>query len=217
MLRRSLFLTAAAAVSVALVPGTASATPDPAPVENSFGGGYSADVRVVLSDGRHATAWLGEYGGPRQYEWDRELYLTVWSEYTCYEVHTCQGPAASGLATLTAEQLDFSRDLSGVSATDVPVTLQTWSYDMTDGYTSTQETVTVSAAFAGTGEVSRTSDKGALCGDGSRECQSLRLSASRGATGTVTVDGRTGSGEGSLSFVQGLDVAAPKFDYSEGY
>jgi hypothetical protein len=212
MLRRALPVLSAAAAALVLVPGSASATPAPAPVENTFGGGYSADVRVVLSDGRHATAWLGEFGGPRQYEPDRELYLTVWSEYTCYEVYTCQGPQASGLATLTAEQLDFSRDLRGASVTDVPVTLQSWSYDPTDGYTSTQESVTVSVVFTGTGEVSRTTEKGELCGDGSRECQSIRISASRGATGTVTLDGRTVSGEGSLSFVQGVDVAAPKFE-----
>ena len=211
MPRRALAVAFAGAALIS-VPGAASATPAPSPVENTFGGGYSADVRVVLPDGRHATAWLGEYGGPRQYEWDRELYLTVWSEYTCYEVHTCQGAPASGLATLTADQLAFSRDLDGVSAVDVPVTLQSWSRDATGGYSSTQESVTVSVVFTGTGEVSRTTDKGKLCGDGSRECQSLRVSASRSATGTVTLDRQTASGEGSLSFVQGLDVAAPKFE-----
>jgi hypothetical protein len=69
----------------------------------------------------------------------------------------------------------------------------------------------VSVQFTGTGEVSRTTDKGELCGDGSRECQSIRIYASRSATGTVTLDDQTASGEGTLSFVQGLDVAAPKF------
>ena len=211
MFRRS-FAVAAAIASVVLVPGTASATPAPAPVENTFGGGYSADVQVILPDGRHATAWLGEYRNAHQDGTQRELFLNVWSEYTCHEIYTCHGPQASGSVQLTEKQLDFSRDLKGVSVTDIPVTLLSWSYDWTNGYTSSEESVTVSVQFTGTGEVNRTTDKGELCGDGSRECQSIRIYASRGATGAVTVNGETVTGEGTMSFVQGLDVAAPKFE-----
>jgi hypothetical protein len=211
MSRRALPVAVAAAALV-LVPSTASATPVQAPVENIFGAGYSADSRVVLDDGRHATVWIGEYRGAPRDGWEREIYVSVWSEYTCYEIYTCQTPAASGGATLTGQQVDFSRDLRQASVTDVPLTLRTWAYDPVSGYTSTEESVVVSASFTGTGEVTRNATHGDLCGDGGRTCESIRITANRGAEATVTLDDRTGTGSGALSYMQGIDAAAPKYE-----
>jgi hypothetical protein len=204
---------AVAAAALALIPSTASATPEPAPVENIFAAGYNANVEVLLPDGRHASAWIGEYRGASQYGWERELSLRVWSEYPCYGTWTCRSGEASALVTLTDEQVDFSRDLGEASATDVDVTLRSWTWDPTTGhYTSTEEPVTVSLLFTGIGDVNRSTDRGDLCGDGGRECQSIRMGADREAIGTVTLDEHIASGPGSLSYVQGVDAAAPKFE-----
>jgi len=81
------------------------------------------------------------------------------------------------------------------------------------GYTTATGTpVTVSVQFAGTGALTQTATHQDVCWDGVRTCQSVRLGAGRSATGALTIDDQTGTGVGSLSYVQGVDAAAPKFE-----
>jgi hypothetical protein len=214
VLRRSLPIASVAAAAVALLPGTASAVPGGAPVDNTFSASYSANAELVLPDGRHASVWLGEHRGASQAGWRGQLNLTVWSEYTCWEIYTCQEGYASGYAELTDEQVTFGRSLATASATDVPITLGTSSWDPETGeFRTSQETVTVSVLFTATGAVERSASHGKVCGDGERECQSVRLYVNREATATVTLGDQAGVGGGSMSYAQGVDAAAPPFQY----
>jgi hypothetical protein len=206
LLRRALPVAVAAAAFV-LVPTTASATPAQAPVENMFSAGYYATAEMVLSDGRLASVSLSEYRGASQDGWHGSLGLSVRRDANSWQ-------AASGYAQVTDEQVDFRRNLGGASAIDIPVTLVTYGWGPT-GPTQTKEDVIVSVVFTGTGDVTRETYRGDMCGDGGRTCQSVRVGAHREATGELLVDGLTGTGVGSLSYGQGVDVAAPK--YQEGY
>ena len=63
------------------------------------------------------------------------------------------------------------------------------------------QTVRVSLTFTGTDSVDRAATHGTVCGDGERECQSIRIYAQRPATGTLTFGELTGSGDGMLAYV----------------
>jgi hypothetical protein len=217
VLRRSLAVAALAAATVVLVPGTASATPEPAPVENIFSASYGANTEVVLPDGRHAQVYLGEYRGASEDGWRGQLSVSLWSETPCWGGRTCQTGRVSGYTQLTDDQADFGRNLDSASATGIPVTIGSWLYTPGVGMTRTEEQLTVSVEFTGTGQVERDTYRGDMCGDGGRECQSIRVDSHRGATATVSVDDQVATGEGSLSYTQGVDAAAPKYEFPEGY
>jgi hypothetical protein len=216
LLRPALPIATAAAVLV-LIPSTASATTEPAPVENLFSAGYYASTEVVLPDGRKATASLGEHREANQDGWVGDLYLSAWNERDC-GFWMCQDDRVSGSVVLTDDQVDFDRSLRTASVQDITVILSGQSYGgpslpgwpVPEPVPST--TVTVSLLFTGTGEVTRSRYQGDMCGDGMRECQSMRIEASREGVGTLTVDGEDVSGAAYLSYVQGVDAAAPTFE-----
>jgi hypothetical protein len=212
---RRLVPAAVAAAAVVLMPGTASATPAQAPVENIFSAGYNANVQVVLPDGRYVEAWMGQYRGSSADGWYREIALTVHRQQPCGSF-TCWTDYAFGLTTVNEDQLHFSRNLADVSLAEVPVTLESWTWDPELGGVSTSEEVAVSVQVSGTGPVDRDSYHSDMCMDGERQCRSMRIDASRAATGAVTVDGGTATGSGLLTYGQGVDASAPKAAQTAG-
>ena len=199
MLARSLPLGAAVA-AFALAPGVASA----APVQNSFQEGYTAQAEVVLPDGRRASVALSEYiGGHREDAWG-ELYLEV----ACESSRTCLH-GGSGMLDLTDAQVDFSRSLTRASATDLEITLYGW--DDRQSLDQVTHQVTVSVRFEGSGKVTGDASHGDLCWSTmGAACQSVIVDASRSATGTLTLDGQTATGSGSLARGHHLSVGAPR-------
>jgi hypothetical protein len=212
LLRRALAV-AFAAASLALVPATASATPEQAPVENYMFTQYSGTAKVVLSDGRTAEISLMEdrsTGG----ETRASLYVRTYREVPCtWGAGTCQTDFGGGFVSLTDEQVDIDPSLGGASVAGVPVTVVTYGYGP-NGYTQVAETVTISVVLAGTGPVSRDSYRSNECPMGG-ECQNIRVEASRTAASEVTFGGETVSGEGRLFRGHSINAAAPK--YPEGY
>ena len=208
MLRRALTVAVAATI-LALVPATASATPAQAPVENYSGSGYYASTQAVLSDGRTVQISLGESRSAGR-EPSAYLYVTTSRQSTC-PWGTCQTHVAATSMALSTEQVDFSGSLGGASVSGVPVTLVRSEFGP-DGWTRTEETVTISVVLTGTGPVSRDAYKGEMCGDGSRECQSVRVTASRVAVSEITFGDETVTGEGTLFHGRFIDAAAPKFE-----
>jgi hypothetical protein len=212
VLRRSSFLVAAAAVVVALVPGTASATPQQAAVDNYQGTQYFGTTQVLLSDGRTADISVMEDRSPRS---GLRAFLSVstFRETPCqWGPGICPTDFGSGFAELSKGQLDFDRSLGGASVTDIPVTIVTYGYGP-GGFTQVAETVSVSVVLTGTGRASHTASHSTECPMGG-ECQSIRVEASRAAIAQVIVGTATASGEGSLFRGHSVDAAAPKVDYS---
>lgn len=209
MLRRALAV-AVAATTVALIPATASATPEPAPVENYIGSGFYASAQAVLSDGRTLQVSLGENQSAGQ-EVRSHLYLTTSRQISC-PWGPCQTDFIATFVELSDEQVDFAGSLGSASVTDVPLTLVREAYGP-EGYIQIEEHVTISVVLTGTGPVSRSASHQTMCGDGSRECQSIRVDASRAAVAEITFGDETVTGEGSLFRGQTVDAAAPKFDY----
>lgn len=209
MLRRALAV-AFAAASLALLPATASATPEPAPVETYSGTSFSAFTQVGLSDGRTVQISLSE-GRSAGQDSRAFLYVTTFRESSC-PWGPCQTEFASTSVELSVGQLGFDGGLSGVSITDVPVTFVRYVFDpATYAYSPVEETVSLSVVLTGTGPVSRSASHGPACGDGSRECQAIRVEASRAAVSEITFGTETVTGEGSLSRGHSVDAAAPKF------
>ena len=109
MIRRALPV-AAAALSLALVPATASATPPQAPVESLQGESYYAIVEdVVLPNGMHATAYVSKGRSSNQREGWGSLQLDVATTYDCGD-QVCSSHSY-GFQELTAEQVQFDRSL----------------------------------------------------------------------------------------------------------
>ena len=185
-----------------LLPGVASAAPSTAAVQNTFGDSRIAQGEVVLPDGRMATVWLGQYGGTGQAGAWSELYVEVECESTssCLE-------GGSGLADLTPGQVEFSGGLREASVTDIDLTLYSWDERSQD---QIQRQVTVSAAFEGTGQVTRDAAHGDQCSVMGATCQSVTVEASRSAVASLTLDGKTGTGTGTLSSGRYLSVGAPR-------
>lgn len=206
MLRRA-FAVAFAAATLALVPATASATPAQAPVESYSGSAYYASTRAVLSDGRTVQISLGESRSAGRAP-SAHLYVTTSRQSTC-PWGTCQTQFAAAFVALSPEQVDFSGSLGGASVIGVPVALVHSAYGP-DGWERIEETVTISVVLTGTGPVSRDAYKGEMCGDGSRECQSVRVDASRAATAEITFGDETVNGDGTLFHGRFVDAAAPK-------
>jgi hypothetical protein len=216
VLRRSLPIAAIAAAVVTLVPGTAAATPEPAPVDNMFSASYSAEVQLVMPDGRHARLSLVEGRGASQDGWQGQLSINLWSETPCWG-YICQSGWTSGYTELTDAQVDFDRSLASASATDIPVTLVSWEYSPETGMIEHEEQIMVSAAFTGTGPVDRATYRGDTCIDGVRECESIRVDSYRTATATLTVGDQVAKGAGSLHYGHGVDAAAATYTGEYGY
>ena len=212
MLRRALAV-AFAAASLALVPATASATPEQAPVENYMFTQYNGTATVVLSDGRIAEISVMEdrsTGG----EVRASLSVRTYRDVPCaWGPGTGQTDFGGAFVPLADEQVDIDRSLGGASVTGVPVTIVTYGFGP-NGYTMVEETVTISVVLTGTGPVSRDSYRSTECPMGG-ECQNIRVEASRAAVSEVTFGDETRSGEGRLFRGHSVNAAAPK--YSEGY
>jgi hypothetical protein len=210
LLRRALAV-AFAAASLALVPATASATPEQAPVDNYMSTQYFGTATVHLSDGRTANVSLMEdrsTGG----ETRASLSVRTYREVPCtWGPGTCQTDFGGAFVPLTDEQVDVDRSLGGASVADVPVTIVTYVVG-SNGYTPVEETVTISVVLTGTGPVSRDAYRSNECPMGG-ECQSIRVEASRAAVAEVTFGGDTVSGEGSLFRGHSINAAAPKVVY----
>ena len=210
MLRRALAV-AFAAASLALIPATASATPEQAPVDNYMSTQYFGTTTVLLSDGRTANISVMEDRSPGS---DTRAFLSVstYRETPCqWGPGICPSDYGSGYAQLSDDQIDFDRSLGGASVTDVPVTIVTYVVGP-NGYTQVEETVTISVVLTGTGPVSRDAYRSTECPMGG-ECQSIRVEASRAAVAEVTFGGDTVSGEGSLFRGHSINAAAPKVVY----
>lgn len=207
MLRRVLPVAAAVAALVA-IPSTASATAPQAPAENMFFAGYYGSADLLLPDGRQAAVSLYENRAASQNGWSGDLSVTV-TDDSCSEDFSCV--VAWGDVPLTEAQVAFSRNLDGASVAPLPMTL--WSPSSSADYLAEPdaEQVTVSVLFSGTGAVARDSYTGDVCGDGSRACQSHRLSADRAAMVDFALGRQTASGSGHLSYGLSTDTAAPKF------
>jgi hypothetical protein len=213
LLRRALPAALAAAAFV-LIPSTASATPEPAPVENYMFTGYYGEAEAVLADGRTVQVSLGESRGTGP-EVSAQLYVNTFRKRPCtWGPGICQTDLAGGPVEVTAEQVNFSRSLGSASVTDVPVTFmhRTWG---PNGPTTVEEHVAISVVLTGTGPVTRDAYRGEMCGDGSRECQSIRVEASRAAVSEITFGEEAVTGEGRLFRGHSIDAAAPKFDYAD--
>ena len=212
MLRRALPAALAAAAFV-LIPSAASATPEPAPVENYMFTGYYGEAEAVLADGRTVQVSLGESRGTGP-EVSAYLYVNTFRERPCtWGPGICQTDLAGGPVEVTAQQVNFSRSHGSASVTDVPVTFTRrvggWNGD------TVEEHVTISVVLTGTGPVTRDAYRGEMCGDGSRECQSIRVEASRAAVSEITFGEEAVTGEGRLFRGHSIDAAAPKFDYAD--
>jgi hypothetical protein len=211
VLRRALAV-AFAAAGLALVPATASATPEPAPVENYSGTSFSASTQAVLFDGRTVRISLGE-NRSAGLDSRASLFVTTFRQSSC-PWGPCQTEFAATSVELSAAQLDFDGGLSGVSVTDVPVTFVRYVFDpATYAYSPVEETLSLSVVLTGAGPVARSASHGPVCGDGSRECQAIRVEASRAAVSEITFGTETVTGEGSLFRGHWVDAAAPKFVY----
>ena len=76
------------------------------------------------------------------------------------------------------------------------------------------ETVRVQVTFTGVGKLDTSATHGTVCGDGERECQSVRIDAARDGSVTGTIAGASAvQALARLTAVKGLDLAAPKFLY----
>lgn len=203
---RRLLPAALLTAAFALLPGTAYAAPaDPAPAAApaTTWTSWYATADVPLTDGRTASVTLSRYRATLHDEWQGSL--SVWLKSACTGWSCPASP--SGYVTLDGDEVQFDRGLADASVTDVPVTLSTWAWAPTGGYTRTDSQVTVSAVFTGTGQLQRDTYHGDRCGAGDPCPNSLRRDVSRAATVAVTVDDVSGAGAGTMSAGWALDVA----------
>ena len=215
MLRRSLAV-ALAAAAFALVPGAASATPEHAPVDTYTGSSYSAHAEFLLDDGRRVSASISQYRNDVSDEWQPSLNL--WISRYCYPV-SCDAGTGYASMPLSADQVDFDRGLREFALPEMTVALQRGGWDaVLQRWTTTEEDVSVSLVFTGTGPVNRWADHGKLCGDGERECESIRTYANRDADVTVTLAGvqHTATAPGAMWYSHSVDAAVPDFEYPSG-
>ncbi len=187
------------------VPGTASAAPVDDPVTASRFTSAGAHGEVALPDGRVASVSLDQYRASERDEWQGFLYVSLVTPCTTFP---CTGGLTVGSTTLTDDQIDVDRHLEQASVADVPLTLSTGSHVPGTGYTRTEEVVTVSLTFTGTGEVDRAVHHGDQCGDGSTPClNSLRREVTRLADVSLRLgDLAVSSSSGQLHRGVGIDV-----------
>ena len=222
MLRRSLSV-AFAAAGLALVPGTASATPAQAPVETFVIPQYhAASSTALLPDGRTLFVSLTEDRSGS----DVRATLTVGTyrevSYPCPEWIQQPGPCTvqmdhqSGHVELGEDQYDIDRTLGGASVTEVEVPFVV-GYDYGAGFpTAIEENRSVSVVFTGTGLVTRGAEHGGSCllDEG---CQAVTVDSSRAVLAEISYDREPLSGAGSLVRGHAVYAASPKFDGGYGY
>lgn len=118
---------------------------------------------------------------------------------------TCQGGWTYGDLELTDDEVDLDRNLRTATVDAVvqmPVVDGTPpSEDPGDGEWTDRgeefppfeepevEPVAIQVVFTGTGAMDTQAEHGTVCGDGERECQSVRIHAARDGSVTGTVDG----------------------------
>lgn len=155
---------------------------------------YDAYAQGTLADGRPVAVNLTEFRSQGNDGWTGQLFVQV--------------DGMGGYTALDGSQVNFDRNLGSASAVDVPVTLQSWSWDPVSGPVTQVRQVTASVTFTGTGPVTRTNDHSPDCGDGLGNCQaSVRVGAARDVAMAVIVDGVTGTGAGSMNYDHGVDSA----------
>jgi hypothetical protein len=196
------------------VPGTASATPEQAPVSTFTGSSYSGYALFQLEDGRQVSASISQSRDNVSGGWQPSLSL--WISKNCYPV-ACDAGTGYASAPLTADQVDFDRGLREFALPEMTVALQRTSWNPVTGLRVSEEEVSVGLVFTGTGKVSRWAEHGKVCGDGERECESIRNYANRDAVATLTLDGVAHTAAGAMSFAHGIDAAVPDFEYPDGY
>lgn len=207
MIRRTLPLLAAAAAAFALVPGTASAAPGQAPPQNAFWADYSVSGLVELSERRQVQYSLVEHRDAHQDGWSASLSLSTWTYRPCGRGQ-CQDDYLTGHVELDAEDVLFDRNLSQASVTDVPVMMRSMGWSWPGGLTYTDvDEVVVSLQFDASGKISRSVYHGDLCSDGQTACQANRLTASRTASGTVTVDAEAVPASTTIQYMQSAETA----------
>jgi hypothetical protein len=207
VLRRALAAALLAAASLALAPGTASAAPGQEPPQNTFRAFYAVSGLFEFPGGRQGSYLLSEQRDASQDGWSASLHVTTWTYGDCGG-WPCQENFLTGQATLDADDVDFSRNLSHASVTDVPVVLQEMGWSWPGGLTYTDvEEIVVSLRVVGSGAIDRIVYHGDLCGDGQTACQAMRIVAERAVTGTVTVGGDVATTATTIQYVQVAETA----------
>jgi hypothetical protein len=215
MSRRALPVAVAAAALV-LVPSTASATPDHAPVDNLTGDTYAAHAAVRLSDGRQVHASLSESRYSPREGWRAMVSLSIQPAGPCWPTSACDSGTGYAFVEVDPRDLDIDRGLTGASVTDLDLTLQRWSFREDFTVEPVEEDVTVSLLFAASGDLVHDAYHGDWCGDGSQPCQGTRIDLSRDALAEVTVDGVSGSATGSVFHGRFVDAAIEKITPEDG-
>ena len=152
---------------------------------------------------------------------------------------TCQGGWTYGDLELTGNQIDVDRNLRTASVDAVvQMPVVDWTPPSEDGGGDGEwtdpgegewtdpgeefppfeepetEPVAIQVVFTGSGTMDTQSEHGTVCGDGERECQSVRIYAARDGSVTGTIGGVAApQAPARFSAVKGLDLAAPKFLY----
>ena len=214
MLRRALPVLATAVAIVALLPGTASATPARAPVDSWNGAGFGAMTEVQLDDGRLVNA--GIYGYRNDYSEGLQvsmgMYITPASG--CYPSAPCEQGTGWISVPLTRDQYDFDRNLTQVDVPRITVPLSRTQAggNALEPTVTIQEQVEVSLHFEGIGPVTRRADHSTTCfGDGELVCQHVDVGATRQALATVAVGDFDETAPGQLDISTHVDAAAPKY------
>ncbi|MPQ97373.1 hypothetical protein GB931_05425 [Modestobacter sp. I12A-02628] len=200
MLRR-LSLAVLLAVGVVLVPGSASAAPQPPPSADTYTS-YYGYASVALSDGRTAQVSLSRYRAGVRDPWRGFLYVV-----TTGACGSAWCPLVTGSLELTGDQVRVDRQLQSASVTGVALPLGA-AY-LPGQPVGAPVTVTASLTFTGVGALTRDTYGGKVCGSGEPCLHSLRVDASRAATAQLTLGTLTGSGDGALTRGWSLDVQRP--------
>jgi hypothetical protein len=187
-------------------------------VDTYTGSSYSGYAQFQLEDGRQVSAGISQYRNDLSEGWQSSLSLWIAPAQYCYPV-ACDAGTGYASVALSADQVDFDRGLREFVLPETTVSLQRSGWDPVLGMTVTEEDVSVSLVFTGTGRADRWAEHGKICGDGERECESIRTYATRDAVATFTLNGvaYTVTAPGAMSFTHGIDAAVPDFEYSEGY
>ena len=205
MSRRALPVAVAAAALV-FVPSTASATPDQVPV-TMVGESLYAHTTVSMPDGRRVHASLSELQNGPGSNRRAAVSVSVSPGRYCWPTSLCGAGTGHAFVELSPDALDFDRNLAEASIIDLPVTLERWTVTPAGTFAQVQDDVRISVRFTGIGDVVHDTYHGDACGDGSSECRSTRVDASRDATATVTLDEDSAVAAGYLSRGRYVDAA----------
>jgi hypothetical protein len=214
MLRRALSVFATTAAAVTILPGTASATPDHAPVDSWHGAGFGASTEVQLEDGRRVNGGIHGYRNDFSEGQQVALGLYITPDSDCGPSALCDEGTGWISVPLTRDQYDFDRNLTQVDIPEMSVTLTRYvpGATMFDPGRMVETPVRISLHFEGIGPVSRRADHSNTCfGDGDLVCQHVDVGATRQAVATVSIDDAHGTAPGQMDIGTYVDAAAPKF------